>query len=110
MSKLWPLIGMVIVPILIAVSISSSMSSGLFGAASGGSSSSDSFGETILPIILIALTIIHLIAYSIANIRVGKLFNKGILFQIGMVILPFVFQPILGFWGDAEYKPVVHTD
>lgn len=41
---------------------------------------------------------------------VARAFGKGMGFTLGLMALPFVFWPILGF-GDAEYRgPVAHPD
>jgi hypothetical protein len=32
-------------------------------------------------------------------------FGKGPGFAVGMILLPFIFYPMLGF-GDARYQPV----
>ena len=46
---------------------------------------------------------IGLIVFSIwQNNLMAKSFGKGVGFTIGLILLPFVFWPILGF-GDAEY-------
>lgn len=34
--------------------------------------------------------------------KMAKAFDKGIGFMLGLMFLPFIFIPILGF-GDAEY-------
>ena len=48
-------------------------------------------------ILVLGLWIAYLIAFIISNIRLAQMFNKGIGFTIGLAILPFVFQPILGY-------------
>ena len=37
------------------------------------------------------------------NLKLSKKFNKGFGFAIGLILLPFIFYPILGF-GKAEYN------
>ena len=37
------------------------------------------------------------------NLQLSKKFNKGFGFAIGLILLPFIFYPILGF-GKAEYN------
>jgi len=39
-------------------------------------------------------------------LRVARYFGKGLGFGLGLVFLPFIFFPILGF-GNAEYKPAL---
>ncbi len=46
------------------------------------------------------LIILFGIAYIIANIRIADKLNKGTLFKVGIAILPFIFQPILGFMKE----------
>lgn len=53
-----------------------------------------SSGLMILAIIVVLSSII---AYVISNIRLARIFRKGTLFTVGLAILPFIFQPILGF-------------
>ncbi len=53
-------------------------------------------------IIVACIPIIGFIAFIIISIDVAKVFGKGAGFGIGLLLLPFVFYPILGF-GDAEY-------
>ena len=54
-------------------------------------------------IILFFLPVANLIALIIVNIELAKLFNKSGGFAAGLILLPFVFYPILGF-GDAQYQ------
>jgi FtsH-binding integral membrane protein len=35
--------------------------------------------------------------------RISRIFGKGALFTLGLVLLPFIFYPILAF-GDAQYN------
>lgn len=53
-------------------------------------------------VILMFLPVIHVIVGIIVTIDVAKNFDKGAGFGIGLVLLPFVFWPLLGF-GDAHY-------
>lgn len=57
-------------------------------------------GGGFLAIIGIGGLIACLIAYVISNIKLGEMFNKGTGFKIGLAILPFIFQPILGYSND----------
>ncbi len=58
-------------------------------------------GMPIIPsfITVISLTMIisWLVAYIKSNIKLGKMFNKTTPFIVGLCILPFIFQPILGY-------------
>ena len=48
-------------------------------------------------IIGIIMLLLYVCAYIISNIRLAKRFEKGICFTILLVILPGIFQPVLGF-------------
>jgi len=39
-------------------------------------------------------------------ISLARNFGKGVGFAIGLLVLPFIFYPVLAF-GDAKYQPVV---
>lgn len=54
---------------------------------------------TIIPVVNVVLTIMM-------YVKLSKAFGKGVGFAIGMLILPFIFIPILGF-SDAEYSSPV---
>lgn len=57
------------------------------------------FGTVFLIITLVGF-ISFIIAYIISNIHLAKMFEKGTGFTIGLALLPFIFQPILGFQRD----------
>jgi len=65
-----------------------------------------------LPIVWFILTFIpiaNIVAAFVIAIAIAKSFGKGGGFGVGIVFLPFIFYPVLGF-GDAQYKgapPVV---
>jgi len=42
------------------------------------------------------------------TVGVGQAFGKGGGFIVGMIFLPFIFFPILGF-GDSQYQPFANT-
>ena len=54
-------------------------------------------GINILLIMGIILILAYLYAHVIASIRLAQKFDKGILFTVLLVILPGIFQPVLGF-------------
>ena len=62
----------------------------------------------VLILIPVAGIIIVLVEYIISNIRLGKMFDKGVLFTIGLVILPGLFQPILGYQEGTKYSRRLH--
>ena len=49
------------------------------------------------------IPLVNLIIAIILNIDIAKNFGKGVGFGIGMIFLPFIFYPILGF-GSAQYQ------
>jgi hypothetical protein len=53
-------------------------------------------------VILYFVPCVGLIVLIIAMLELAKAFGKGAGYGIGLVFLPFIFWPMLG-WGDAEY-------
>lgn len=51
------------------------------------------------------IKVIGIIPHIVISIMTAKNFNKSFMFGIGLIILPFIFYPILGF-GHSEYKKV----
>ncbi len=60
-------------------------------------------GRTVLWGILPMLPIVGIVFGIIVTIDFAKAFGKGAGFAVGMVFLPFIFWPILGF-GGAQYQ------
>ena len=54
-------------------------------------------GINIWIIIGIFLILAYLYAHVVTSIRLAKKFDKGILFTIMLILLPGIFQPVLGF-------------
>ena len=54
-------------------------------------------------VILLLIPFVNLIIFIILSIDVAKAFGKGAGFGIGLLLLPFIFYPILGF-GSAQYQ------
>ena len=52
---------------------------------------------------MLFIPVINLIALLKIAIDVAGKFGKGVLFGLGLGILPFIFYPLLGF-GDARYQ------
>ncbi len=109
MSAFWPFIS-IVATIILAIGISSSLSSSVVSVADKARASIDAnYSQTMnsnesthnkantLIIIALILNAVYLLAYAVANFKVGKEFDKGILFIIGLVVLPFIFKPILGY-------------
>ena len=56
-------------------------------------------------VLLMFIPIVNLVVGIMAMIALGKNFGKGTGFVVGMILLPFIFYPMLAF-GDAQYQPV----
>jgi Family of unknown function (DUF5684) len=54
-------------------------------------------------LILLFIPFVNLIIWIILCIDIAKNFGKGAGFGIGLLLLPFIFFPILGF-GSAQYQ------
>src|SRR3984893_6365125 len=54
-------------------------------------------------LLLMLIPFVNFIIAIILNVDISKRFGKGVGFAIGMIILPFIFWPILGF-GSAQYE------
>ena len=60
-------------------------------------------GKPVWWILLFLIPFANFIVAILIYIELAKKFGKEIGFAIGMILLPFVFFPMLGF-GKAEYK------
>ena len=60
-------------------------------------------GRTKWWIVPFLIPLVNLIIFIILSIDVAKAFGKGAGFGIGLLLLPFIFYPILGF-GSAQYQ------
>ena len=58
-------------------------------------------------IILFFIPCVNIIPLVVIPFDVAKNFGKGPGFGVGLLLLGFIFYPILGF-GDARYQPVPH--
>ncbi len=54
-------------------------------------------------LILCLIPFVNFIIFIILDIDIAKNFGKGVGFGIGLLLLPFIFFPILGF-GSATYQ------
>jgi len=59
-------------------------------------------GKPIWWIILFFIPCVNFIVSILVALEIAKCFGKGAGFAIGLILLPFIFYPILGF-GDARY-------
>jgi hypothetical protein len=62
-------------------------------------------GKPIWWFILMLIPLVNIVVIIIVYIALARNFGKGVGFAIGLLLLPFLFFPILGF-GDAKYQPV----
>ena len=53
-------------------------------------------------IILFLIPLVNIVVYIVLYYSLAKSFAKGIGFAVGLIILPLIFLPILGF-GSASY-------
>lgn len=60
-------------------------------------------GRPILWFILTFIPCVNFVAMVLIMIDLAKSFGKSTGYAIGMILLPFVFIPMLGF-GDAQYS------
>ena len=56
-------------------------------------------------IFLFLIPIVGLVYGIMATHQISKAFGKGTGFTVGLVLLPFVFYPILAFSSDKYHKP-----
>jgi len=58
-------------------------------------------------LVLMFIPLVNIILHIIVLADISRNFGKGIGFVLGLIFLPFIFYPILGF-GSAQYRPVAH--
>lgn len=58
--------------------------------------------------VLLIIPYVNVIGWIIASLDLAKSFGKGVGFAIGIIFLPFIFIPILGF-GSATYTPIARA-
>ena len=56
-----------------------------------------------ISLLKICMACVSLILLVFMKFKLAKKFNKGIMFGFGLLLLPIIFYPILGF-GKSEYK------
>jgi hypothetical protein len=61
-------------------------------------------GKPIWWIFLMLIPFVNIVIAILVMIDLAKNFGKGAGFAVGLILLPFIFFPILGF-GSAEYDP-----
>jgi hypothetical protein len=60
-------------------------------------------GKPLWWLILFLIPFVNFVAAILVTVALAEKFGKGIGFAVGLIVLPFVFYPILGF-GDARYR------
>jgi hypothetical protein len=60
-------------------------------------------GRPLWWIVLFLIPIVNAIAAIIVSFDLAKVFGRGVGFAIGLILLPFIFVPVLGF-GSATYQ------
>ncbi|MFP4527309.1 MAG: DUF5684 domain-containing protein [Candidatus Kapaibacterium sp.] len=59
-------------------------------------------------IILLFIPIVNIVFGILITIELAKSFGKDMAYAIGMILLPFIFYPMLGF-GDAQFEGASHA-
>jgi hypothetical protein len=54
-------------------------------------------------LLLCFIPFVNFVIVVIVGLNVAKAFGKEAIFGVGLILLPFIFYPILGF-GDAQYQ------
>ena len=52
--------------------------------------------------LLLIIPIVDIVVLIMMYVKLAKAFGKGVGFAVGLIFLPFIFMPILGY-GDAKY-------
>jgi len=63
-------------------------------------------GKPLWWLLLMLIPVISLVPAVAVPFAIAKNFQKGLGYGLGLLVLPFVFYPILGF-GSAEFDPDV---
>ena len=54
-------------------------------------------------LLLSLIPIVNIVVWVVVSLDLAKSFGRGVGFAIGLIFLPFIFAPILGF-GSATYQ------
>lgn len=54
-------------------------------------------------IVLFIIPCVNIVAWVIVSLDMARVFGKSQAFGVGLILLPFVFYPMLA-WGDAQYQ------
>ncbi len=55
-------------------------------------------------VLLMFVPVVNLFALAKISVDLAGAFGRGILFGLGLTVIPFVFYPILGF-GGSQHRP-----
>ena len=55
-------------------------------------------------VLLYLIPVVNIVIAIIATLGLARNFGKGTGFAVGLILLGFIFFPILA-WGDAQYQP-----
>jgi hypothetical protein len=56
-------------------------------------------------ILLMLIPVVNFVVWVIVSLDLAKSFGRGVGFAVGLIFLPFVFAPILGFGSDTYRGP-----
>ena len=59
-------------------------------------------------VVLLFVPFANLVVAILMNIGLARNFGRSDGFAIGLMFLPYIFLPVLGF-GDSKYSPVLPT-
>jgi ABC-type sulfate transport system permease subunit len=62
-------------------------------------------GKPVWWIVLMFIPFVNIVVGILVPLAVARNFGRGAGFGVGLIFLPFIFYPILGF-GQAQYNPV----
>jgi uncharacterized membrane protein YhaH (DUF805 family) len=54
-------------------------------------------------LLLLFIPFVNFIVLLVVTVDVAKAFGKGPLFALGLILLPFIFYPMIAFSGGIEY-------
>ncbi|HNF60072.1 MAG TPA: DUF5684 domain-containing protein, partial [Elusimicrobiota bacterium] len=55
--------------------------------------------------VLALIPLVNMVMTAVLQFKVAAVFKKGVGFAIGLILLPIVFLPILGFGDDTYTAP-----
>ena len=64
-------------------------------------------GRPTLWLVGFLIPIVNFVVTILVTIDLAKAYGKGLIYAIGMLLIPFIFFPLLGF-GSARYQGPVH--